>query len=105
MQWNYNLFSLYQVLYLRQFKFLRTLNLSGNPFSEEANYKDYVIAHLPDLVYLDFRLIDESAREAATERYKYSIEELVHDETIARRKQEELEQKLQERQLHKVYSV
>ena len=105
MQWNYNLFSLYQVLYLRQFKSLRTLNLSGNPFSEEANYKDYVIAHLPDLVYLDFRLIDESAREAATERYKYSIEELVHDETIARRKQEELEQKLQERQLHKVYSV
>ena len=105
MQWNYNLFSLYQVLYLRQFKSLRTLNLSGNPFSEEANYKDYVIAHLPDLVYLDFRLIDESAREAATERYKYSIEELVHDETIARRKQEELEQKLQERQLHKVYSA
>lgn len=82
---------------------MRTLNLSGNPFSEEANYKDYVIAHLPDLVYLDFRLIDESAREAAMERYKYSIEELVHDETIARRKQEELEQKLQERQLHKVY--
>ena len=105
MQWNFNLFSFYQVLYLRQFKSLRTLNLSGNPFSEEANYKDYVIAHLPDLVYLDFRLIDESAREAATERYKYSIEELVHDETIARRKQEELEQKLQERQLHKVYSV
>ena len=105
MQWNFNLFSFYQVLYLRQFKFLRTLNLSGNPFSEEANYKDYVIAHLPDLVYLDFRLIDESAREAATERYKYSIEELVHDETIARRKQEELEQKLQERQLHKVYSA
>ena len=82
---------------------MRTLNLSGNPFSEEANYKDYVIAHLPDLVYLDFRLIDESAREAATERYKYSIEELVHDETIARRKQEELDQKQRERQLHKVY--
>ncbi|KAL9956946.1 hypothetical protein ACROYT_G038512 [Oculina patagonica] len=93
------------VVYLRQFKFLRTLNLSGNPFSEEANYKDYVIAHLPELVYLDFRLIDESAREAATEKYKYSIEELVHDETIAKRKQEELEEKLQERQLHKLAYV
>lgn len=81
---------------------MRTLNLSGNPFAEEANYKDYVIAHLPELVYLDFRLIDESAREAATEKYRYSIEELVHDETIAMRKQEELEEKLQERQLHKV---
>lgn len=102
---NNSLKQLDNVLYLRQFKSLRTLNLSGNPFSEEANYKDYVIAHLPDLVYLDFRLIDESAREAATERYKYSIEELVHDETIARRKQEELEQKLQERQLHKLAFV
>lgn len=102
---NNSLKQLDNVLCLRQFKSLRTLNLSGNPFSEEANYKDYVIAHLPDLVYLDFRLIDESAREAATERYKYSIEELVHDETIARRKQEELEQKLQERQLHKLAYV
>lgn len=92
----------FQVLYLRKFHYLRTLNLSGNPFSEEANYKEYVIAHLPELVYLDFRLIDESAREAATERYKYSIEELVHDETIAKRKQDELEEKQQERQLHKV---
>jgi len=89
-------------VYLRQFKSLRTLNLSGNPFSEEPNYKEYVIAHLPELVYLDFRLIDESAREAATERYKYSIEELLHDETIAKRKQDELEEKLQERNLHKV---
>jgi len=102
---NNSLKQLDNVVYLRQFKSLRTLNLSGNPFSEEANYKEYVIAHLPDLVYLDFRLIDESAREAATERYKYSIEELVHDETIARRKQEELEQKLQERQLHKLAYV
>lgn len=78
------------------------MNLSGNPFSEEANYKEYVIAHLPELVYLDFRLIDESAREAAAERYKYSVEERVHDETIAKRNQDELEEKQKERQLHKV---
>ena len=95
-------FVYFQVLYLRKFSNLRTLNLSGNPFSEEANYKEYVIAHLPDLVYLDFRLVDESAREAATERYRYSIEELVHDETIAKRKQDEEEEKQKEQQLHKV---
>lgn len=95
----------FQVIYLRRFKVLRTLNLSGNPFSEEANYKEYVIAHLPELVYLDFRLIDESAREAAAERYKYSVEERVHDETIAKRKQDELEEKQKERQLHKVIII
>lgn len=102
---NNSLKQLDNVVYLRRFKFLRTLNLSGNPFSEEANYKEYVIAHLPELVYLDFRLIDESAREAATERYKYSIEELVHDETIAKRKQDELEEKQTERHLHKLAYV
>lgn len=82
---------------------MRTLNLSGNPFSEEVNYKEYVIAHLSELVYLDFRLIDESAREAATEKYKYSIEEMVQNETIAKRKQDEVEENQKERQLHKVH--
>ncbi|XP_022802864.1 dynein regulatory complex subunit 3-like [Stylophora pistillata] len=102
---NNSLKQLDNVIYLRKFKSLRTLNLSGNPFSEEANYKEYVIAHLPDLVYLDFRLIDESAREAATEKYRYSIEELVHDETVAKRKQDEMDEKQKERQLHKIAFV
>ena len=81
---------------------MRTLNLSSNPFCEEAHYKEYVIAHLPDLVYLDFRLVDNTAREVATEKYKYSIEELVHDETVVQRKNEEKEEKEKERLLHKV---
>lgn len=102
---NNSLKQLDNVVYLRQFKSLRTLNLSGNPFSEEVNYKEYVIAHLSELVYLDFRLIDESAREAATEKYKYSIEEMVQNETIAKRKQDEVEENQKERQLHKMAFV
>ena len=93
----------FQIIYLRRFKLLRTINLSGNPFCEDASYKEYVIAHLPELVYLDFRLVDESAREAATERYRYSIEEFVHDETVAKRKEEELATRNKQRQLHKVH--
>lgn len=65
---------------------MRILNLSGNFFFEEVNYKDYVIVYFLDLVYLDFRLIDEFVREVVTERYKYFIEELVYDEIIVRRK-------------------
>lgn len=102
---NNSLKQLDNVVYLRRFKSLRTLNLSGNPFSEEVNYKEYVIAHLSELVYLDFRLIDESAREAATEKYKYSIEEMVQNETIAKRKQDEVEENQKERQLHKMAFV
>jgi hypothetical protein len=56
-------------------------------------------------VYLDFRLVDETAREVATEKYKYSIEELVHDETAAERKKKEKEARENERQLHKVMLI
>lgn len=50
---------LLQCLYLRKFKKLRTLNLSGNPFCSTDEYKQYIVAFLPHLEYLDYRLIDE----------------------------------------------
>lgn len=48
-----------QIIYLRRFKDLRTLSLSGNPIAELEDYKMFVCAHLPDLVYLDFHRIDD----------------------------------------------
>lgn len=48
-----------QIIYLRRFKNLRTLSLSGNPISESEDYKMFIYAYLPDLVYLDFRRIDD----------------------------------------------
>lgn len=50
-----------QVIYLRQFPCLRTLSLAGNPISEAEEYKVFIYAYLPDLVYLDFRRVDEQA--------------------------------------------
>ena len=98
----YSSLSSLQTVYLRRFKSLNTLNLSGNPFCEDENYKQYVVAHLPSMVYLDYRLIDDATRETAEEKYRYSIEELVHDEEVARRKVEEQEKRDKERHLHKV---
>lgn len=48
-----------QVIYLRRFKNLHTVNLSGNPLSEDENYKLFIAAYLSDLVYLDYRLLNE----------------------------------------------
>lgn len=50
---------LFQIIYLRQFKCLRTLSLSGNPITQAEDYKIFICAYLPDLVYLDFRRIDD----------------------------------------------
>ena len=48
-------------IFLRRFRQLQTLNLSGNPICALEEYQPYVIAHLPYLEYLDYRLVDQNA--------------------------------------------
>ena len=48
-----------QILYLRKFPKLKTLNISNNPVCQEENFKQYVAAFLPHLDFLDYRLLDE----------------------------------------------
>ncbi|NXL61689.1 DRC3 protein, partial [Chordeiles acutipennis] len=55
-----NLTNLEDVIYLRRFKNLRTLNLTGNPLCDNEEYTLFVFAHLPDLVYLDFKLVSDT---------------------------------------------
>ena len=57
---------LLKVLYLRQFKHLASLNLSGNPFCSPSStaghvYPLYPVATLPQLVYMDFKFISPEA--------------------------------------------
>uniref|UniRef100_A0A8C3T3G2 Dynein regulatory complex subunit 3 n=1 Tax=Chelydra serpentina TaxID=8475 RepID=A0A8C3T3G2_CHESE len=63
---NNNLTALENVVYLRKFKNLRTLNLTGNPVCENEQYSLFIAAHLPDLVYLDFRLVDQNTVSTST---------------------------------------
>ncbi|XP_053327535.1 dynein regulatory complex subunit 3 [Spea bombifrons] len=102
---NNNLTSLENLTYLRKFKKLRSLNLSGNPFCEEEHYKIYIAAHLPELAYLDFRLIADNIRDVASLKYQYSIEELNQNEALERRKQETEEQRQRELDSHKAAFV
>ncbi len=48
-----------KVLYLRKFKNLFTLNLFGNPASKEDDYKFFIAAYFPNLMCLDYRLLDK----------------------------------------------
>lgn len=47
-------------LYLRQFKELKTLCLKGNPICEKTEFIPYVLAHLTQIIYLDYRLVDQN---------------------------------------------
>ncbi|NXW75902.1 DRC3 protein, partial [Hirundo rustica] len=63
-----NLTVLEDVVYLRRLKNLRTLNLGGNPFCSKEHYRLFVVAHLPSLLYLDFKLVRRS-----TVRFLHSL--------------------------------
>ncbi|XP_077774798.1 dynein regulatory complex subunit 3 isoform X1 [Podarcis muralis] len=99
---NNNIQTLENVIYLRQFQNLRTLNLTGNPVCENEVYSAFIAAYLPDLVYLDFRLVDDNSREMALIKYQYAIEEMRHGETLAMAKQQVLDAQQKQVEYHKV---
>uniref|UniRef100_A0AAQ6IJB3 Dynein regulatory complex subunit 3 n=1 Tax=Anabas testudineus TaxID=64144 RepID=A0AAQ6IJB3_ANATE len=47
------------VLYLRKLKNLFTINLSGNPVSTVDDYKLFIAAYFPNLMCLDYRVLNE----------------------------------------------
>ncbi|XP_047403382.1 dynein regulatory complex subunit 3 isoform X1 [Sciurus carolinensis] len=93
------------LIYLRKFKCLRTLSLSGNPIAEAEDYKMFIYAYLPDLVYLDFRRIDEHAKELAEMKNQYSIDELKHRENLMQIRQEEEQARRMKLEEHKMAFV
>uniref|UniRef100_A0A8C5ILH4 Dynein regulatory complex subunit 3 n=1 Tax=Junco hyemalis TaxID=40217 RepID=A0A8C5ILH4_JUNHY len=97
---NNNLTVLENVIYLRRLKSLQTLNLSGNPFCSEEHYRLFVVAHLPSLVYLDFKLVRKSTAKAAALKYQHLTKPLEEEEAqvLALQEEEDAKQKELEQQ-------
>ncbi|KAM6299060.1 dynein regulatory complex subunit 3 [Aegotheles albertisi] len=100
-----NLATLEDVIYLRRFKNLRTLNLTGNPLCQDEQYTLFVVAYLPDLVYLDFKLVRDTTREAAVLKYRDAMEPLEHEEAQALAQLEENQAKQEELEYHRTAFV
>ncbi|XP_003210671.1 dynein regulatory complex subunit 3 isoform X1 [Meleagris gallopavo] len=100
-----NLTALENVVYLRRFKNLHTLNLTGNPLCDEEQYMLFVVAHLPDLVYLDFKLVSDTTREVAISNYHYLTDLLEHEEAQALAQLEEKQAQQKELEYHKTAFV
>jgi len=71
------------IMYLRPKTTLQAVNLVGNPFCQETEYRAYVLAHLKYLKYLDYRLVDEGAVTAAREQYQEELLDLEEQEASA----------------------
>lgn len=50
-----------QLSYLRTFSTLKAVTLAGNPVASHINYQPFLVAHLPALVYFDYRLVSGEA--------------------------------------------
>ncbi|XP_064246187.1 dynein regulatory complex subunit 3 isoform X2 [Passer domesticus] len=100
-----NLTILEDVIYLRRLKSLQTLNLSGNPFCSEEHYRLFVVAHLPSLVYLDFKLVRNSTRKAAALKYQNLTKPLEQEEAEVLALQEAEDAKQRELEYHQAAFV
>ncbi|XP_015732394.1 dynein regulatory complex subunit 3 isoform X3 [Coturnix japonica] len=100
-----NLTTLENVVYLRRFKNLHSLNLTGNPFCDEEQYMLFVVAHLPGLVYLDFKLIPDTTREVAISNYQYLTDLLENEEAEALAQLEEKQAQQKELEYYKTAFV
>eukprot|EP00983_Pelagomonas_calceolata_P039318 1137141-Pelagomonas_calceolata.AAC.4 len=65
-----NLKKLDSIFYLRQFKNLRLVNLAGNPFCKDHDYRSYVLSHLNYITYLDYRRVAKADVTAAEEHHQ-----------------------------------
>lgn len=57
-------------MYLRQFKKLRLVNLAGNPIAVLPDYRSYVLSHIKDLTYLDYRRVNAADVASAIEQHQ-----------------------------------
>ena len=61
---------------IRALKFIKNLEvlaIKGNPFTADDEYRNYILANLPQLKYLDYIFIDEAMRSLSDD-FKYLIE-------------------------------
>lgn len=98
---NNNIKALDNLLYMRRFDNLRTINLKGNPVCLDAEYKNYLLAKMKNLRYLDYRLIDESAIQAAKDLYQDELIELNEKESQDERRKEKARSEAEKQAQHR----
>ncbi|XP_072299962.1 dynein regulatory complex subunit 3 [Eucyclogobius newberryi] len=89
-----------QMLYLKNFKNLLTLNFCGNPLSEEENYKLHIIAFFPNLKYLDYTYINRETKKQASVKFHIELQKLDLEEAEKEKKTEALKTQESDLQLH-----
>ncbi|KAG8007012.1 Dynein regulatory complex subunit 3 [Nibea albiflora] len=89
------------VLYLRKFETLFALTLSGNPLSKEDEYKYFIAAYFPKLMYLDYKLLDAKTKNEAAVKFHLILEKMKAEELQIQQAKETEQRQEDEAKLHK----
>ncbi|ENN76938.1 hypothetical protein D910_07071, partial [Dendroctonus ponderosae] len=79
---------------------LTSLNMAGNPCAEEQDYRLYVAAFLPTLVYYEYKRIDEDERKQGIDRFEETLGKLEREENEAQEKRNAIEKELSDAEMH-----
>ncbi|XP_044753735.1 dynein regulatory complex subunit 3-like [Coccinella septempunctata] len=88
------------VIYLRQLENLKSLNMAENPCAYEENFRLYIAAFLPQLVYYEYRFIYELEREVGMETFSDEYNQIVQVEAIEKARKAAKQKELADAQLH-----
>ncbi|CAH8874683.1 unnamed protein product [Trichobilharzia szidati] len=89
-----------KVMYLRKFDKLESVNLSGNPLTNNQSYIHYTCAFVPQLQYLDYKKISQTVFEEAYLKYQLTVDQLREKEKEQKAKQDELDKKMEDRKVY-----
>ncbi|KDR09021.1 Leucine-rich repeat-containing protein 48 [Zootermopsis nevadensis] len=90
------------VIYLRQFPCLRSLNMAGNPCVEngDKDFQEYICAFLPKLTYYEYHIISAEERATAEISYRTILKRLEETEEKERQSRMEAEARAKEMAFH-----
>ncbi|XP_017780302.1 PREDICTED: dynein regulatory complex subunit 3-like [Nicrophorus vespilloides] len=88
------------VLYLRRFTKMQSVNMAGNPCALEDNFRTFVAIFLPNIVYYEYKLVEPNEREEGKKLYAQKIIDLEEIEIVTREERRKVQEELSEAELH-----
>ncbi|XP_059089736.1 dynein regulatory complex subunit 3-like [Tigriopus californicus] len=93
------------IIYLRRLPALKTLSVKDNPFCEEPHWQDFIMAMLPNLMYLECNAISKAKRDAASLQHQGEVFKVKNQEDIAMTENQKAADKVSAEQRHKASFV
>ncbi|XP_066139585.1 dynein regulatory complex subunit 3-like [Euwallacea fornicatus] len=88
------------ISYFRRFEALTSLNMAGNPCAEDLDFRLYVAALLPTLVYYEYKRITVTERADGSKEFQESLKKLETVESREKEQRDAIERELKDVKLH-----